>query len=133
MSSILTLQDGVRASGPPKLDLLRMTACQLQGMMQNKELTCVELVKQTLSQIESHNEAGAGLRAMISVAPKSLLLERAADLDDERRKGNSRGPLHGIPVIVKVSIRIRSCAVNQTDIAARTLSTPTIEPACERR
>ncbi len=72
--------------------------------MQRNELTSVELVKQKLSQIESHNEAGAGLRAMISIAPQDLLLKTAEKLDQERKEGNSRGPLHGIPIIVKVFI-----------------------------
>jgi Asp-tRNA(Asn)/Glu-tRNA(Gln) amidotransferase A subunit family amidase len=84
------------------LDLLRLTGVQLQTLLERRELTSVDLVAQTLQQIDRHNEKGLGLRAMISVAPRQLLLDRAAMLDKEREDGNRRGPLHGLPIIVKV-------------------------------
>lgn len=85
------------------LDLLRLTASDLQNLMQDNQLSSVNLVQQVLEQIEKHNEAGAGVRAMISVAPKDVLISRASTLDEERSSGRLRGPLHGIPIIVKVS------------------------------
>lgn len=41
---------------------------------------------------------------MISVAPKHELLRIARKLDEERARGKRRGPLHGIPVVLKDNI-----------------------------
>ncbi|KAK5992138.1 putative amidase [Cladobotryum mycophilum] len=57
--------------------------------------------KAYLSQIKRHNDY---LRAVINTAPESLLLERAHMLDEERKQGNIRGPLHGIPILIKNNI-----------------------------
>jgi len=89
-------------AGSSSLDLLRLTATELQELLQKNELTSVDLVKQVLGQIESHNEKGLGLKAMLSMAPTRLLLDTASKLDAERAEGHTRGPLHGIPIIVKV-------------------------------
>lgn len=86
----------------PKVDLLRATATDLQQLMHDGKLTSVGLVNQILDQIEAHNEAGLEIRAMLAVAPRELLIERANSLDEERAGGSTRGPLHGIPIIVKV-------------------------------
>lgn len=84
-------------------DLVRLTASQLQDRLQGG-LTTVELVKSTLAQIDRHNKQGQGLalRAVISVAPEDVVLARAAQLDAERAQGKVRGPLHGIPILLKV-------------------------------
>lgn len=85
------------------LDIVRMTATELQTLLKNGELTSVDLVKESLAQINRHNERGLKLKAVISVVPENLVLDRAAKLDAERTDGKLRGPLHGIPVLVKVS------------------------------
>jgi len=84
------------------VDLLRLTAVQLQDLLSNGKITTVELIKQTLDQIEKHNRNGLNLRAIISVVPRELALQKATQLDLERERGHIRGPFHGIPVIVKV-------------------------------
>ncbi|KAL6701537.1 amidase signature domain-containing protein [Trichoderma pleuroticola] len=62
------------------------------------------LIKQVLNQVDKHNRNGLNLRALISVAPRQQLLERAQFLDQERAAGKARSPLHGIPFIVKDAI-----------------------------
>jgi len=52
-----------------------------------------------LSRIEEVNLKGPALHAIIETNPKAL--SQAADLDDERKVKGSRGPLHGIPLLVK--------------------------------
>lgn len=44
------------------------------------------------------------MRALISVAPKHEVLKIARKLDDERARGKVRGPLHGIPIVLKDNI-----------------------------
>jgi amidase len=88
---------------PENLDLLRLTATELQRLLQQKKLSSVELVTQTLARIKKDDKAGLHLNKMISIAPRETLLEAAARLDAERAEGKLRGPLHGITVIIKVS------------------------------
>lgn len=84
------------------LNLLTVTATEIQQLYSNSALNAVSLVESILALIEKHNEAGLRLRALISVAPHADVLERARRLDEEFAQGKSRGPLHGIPLIVKV-------------------------------
>ncbi|KAI0153300.1 amidase signature domain-containing protein [Xylariaceae sp. FL1272] len=74
------------------------TGTEAQQLLQSHELTSVQLVEQCLAQIEQHE---AHLNALISVAPRHLLISAAEALDMERVEGRVRGPLHGIPIILK--------------------------------
>jgi amidase len=76
---------------------------ELQALLKSGELTSVGFVKELLVQINRRNERGLKLKALISVAPENLVLDRAAKLDAEHADGKLRGPLHGGPVLVKVS------------------------------
>ena len=84
------------------LDLLTLDAEALQLLLTENQLTSVDLVQQILLQIERENGAGMQLNAIITLMPKELLIKTAAKLDQERADGRVRGPLHGIPIIVKV-------------------------------
>ncbi len=87
-----------------KLDPVTATAVQLQQLLESGNLTSVEIVETYLEQIEKHNTNGLKLRALISVAPKKSVFAIAKRLDDERANGKVRGPLHGLPIIVKDAI-----------------------------
>lgn len=85
--------------------LLTSTAVDLQSQLSRGEITSELLVLSYLDQIEKHNRKGLKLHALTSVADKDVLLARARHLDQERREGKvSRGPLHGIPIIIKVRV-----------------------------
>ncbi|KAL6907245.1 amidase signature domain-containing protein [Trichoderma evansii] len=84
------------------IDVLTATAEGLQQLLTSStDVTSKDLVKIYLSQIKRHNDY---LKAVISTAPESLLLERAGMLDEERKNGKLRGPLHGIPILIKDNI-----------------------------
>jgi amidase len=85
-------------------DPLVVSAYELSQMLNAQVITSVEIVEAYLHQIEQHNRRGRQLRALISVAPKHELLGIAERLDDERARGKIRGPLHGIPVVLKDNI-----------------------------
>jgi amidase len=64
--------------------------------------TSVELTSMYLARIEATNARGPNLRAVLETNPKAL--EIAAALDAERKAGKVRGPLHGVPVLIKDNI-----------------------------
>lgn len=72
---------------------------QLQALMASGQLTSREL---TLAYLQRIGYLNPLLAAVIETNPKALAI--AAERDNERRKGYLRGPLHGIPVIVKDNI-----------------------------
>ncbi|OZJ06179.1 hypothetical protein BZG36_01023 [Bifiguratus adelaidae] len=85
-----------------KLDLLTATVKDLQGLLADGSVTSVELVKAYFDAIEKNNRKGFELRAVIETAPTALKL--AEELDKERKEGKSRGPYHGIPILIKDNI-----------------------------
>lgn len=75
---------------------------QLQAAMATGDLTSRDLVAFYLARIEALNLQGPALRAVLETNPAAL--EIAAGLDRERTAGTLRGPLHGIPVLLKDNI-----------------------------
>jgi amidase len=88
----------------PEFDPLVISAFELSELMNAQAISSVEIVELYLHQIEQHNRRGRQLRALISIAPKHELLKIAKKLDDERLRGKIRGPLHGIPIVLKDNI-----------------------------
>ncbi|KAJ5132381.1 hypothetical protein N7448_006539 [Penicillium atrosanguineum] len=83
------------------VDVLTIDAQGLQKLLENGEVTSFGLIDQYLAQIEKHD---GRLHAMIQITPKDLLKAAARSLDQERAAGKVRGPLHGIPIIIKDNI-----------------------------
>ena len=86
----------------PPTNLNEATVVQLQAMMASGELSSVELTKYYLARIHALDENGPALNAVIELNPDALALAKTAD--KERKKGLVRGPLHGIPVLLKDNI-----------------------------
>ncbi len=74
----------------------------LQNLLERGGLTAEALVRLYLDRIETVDDAGPTLNAIIEVNPDAI--EIARDLDQERITEGARGPLHGIPVILKANI-----------------------------
>src|ERR1700737_1716419 len=74
----------------------------MQALMAQKKLRSVDLVDYYLSRIRSLDQSGPTVNSVIEVNPDAR--EIAAKLDDERRSRGARGPLHGIPVLLKEKI-----------------------------
>jgi amidase len=78
---------------------LTTTAFELQELFSRGKLSSRDAVTAYLEQVEIHN---TWLKAVIATTPKDHLQQRAKLLDDERQQGKVRGPLHGIPILIKV-------------------------------
>lgn len=75
------------------------TIPELQAAMASGQVTSADLVTASLARIEAYDQQGPALNAMIHLDPDAL--ERASEMDRERAAGQVRGPLHGIPVVIK--------------------------------
>ncbi len=82
-----------------RFDAFEKTIPELQDAMERGDVTAVELVRQYVARIEAFDRRGPKLNAMIYLNPRAL--DDAAALDRERREQGPRGPLHGIPLILK--------------------------------
>lgn len=80
-------------------ELRETTVAELQQKMESGELTAETVCQSYLERIEMLNPV---LRAVIEVNPDAI--EIARKLDEERKKGNVRGSLHGIPIMIKDNI-----------------------------
>lgn len=82
------------------IDPLTVSASELQDKLAGKQVTSRQLVKLYLDQIAKYDGT---FKAIIATAPRDLLDETASKLDAERDQGRVRGPLHGIPIVLKVN------------------------------
>src|SRR5262245_29965115 len=80
-------------------DVMEKTIPELQDAMAAGMVTSRELVEIYLARIAAYDKQGPALNTMVSLNPEALAVATA--LDAERRAGRVRGPLHGIPVVVK--------------------------------
>ena len=78
------------------------TAADLAADMAAGRVSSEELVRIYLERIETIDRSGPTLRSVLAVNPRAL--DDAKALDAERARGAVRGPLHGIPVLVKDNI-----------------------------
>jgi amidase len=85
---------------PSELDEITIT--ELQDGLQSGKFTARALAEKYLARIEALDRQGPALRSIIEVNPDALTLAEA--LDKERKEKGSRGPLHGIPVLIKDNI-----------------------------
>ena len=78
------------------------TVAGWQEAMAHGEITSVSLVEYYLARIEQIDRSGPALNSVLELNPDALAI--AAALDAERTDRGSRGPLHGIPIMIKGNI-----------------------------
>jgi amidase len=83
-------------------ELNEATIAELQAAMAAGELSAVELVEFYFDRIDSLDSHGPRVNSILELNPEAREIARA--LDDERRHSGARGPLHGIPVLLKDNI-----------------------------
>ena len=88
---------------PPTAELARATATEIAAELADGRTTSVALVTALLERIRVIDGPGdIELNAVLALAPDAL--DTAARLDAERAAGQVRGPLHGVPVLIKDNI-----------------------------
>ncbi len=107
--SALSLAPGCRSAveeAPPPpaaadtdFELHEITAARLREGLESGRWTARSLAETYLKRIEALNQQGPELRAVIETNPDALRI--AEELDRERSEGKVRGPLHGLPVLLK--------------------------------
>ena len=86
----------------PVLDLSEFDITRLQQEMGSGALSSRQITQWSLNRIAAIDDAGPMLNAVIATNPDALAI--ADERDAERRAGRVRGPLHGIPVLLKDNI-----------------------------
>jgi len=90
----------VSAVKPSRFD--EATITDLQSQMKSGELSAHELTAGYISLIDEIDKSGPRLNSVIEVNPDALAIAEA--LDKERKEKGPRGPMHGIPVLIKDNI-----------------------------
>ncbi|HJS80727.1 MAG TPA: amidase family protein, partial [Vitreimonas sp.] len=86
----------------PAYDVEEKSITQLQADMASGAVTSEQLVQAYLDRIERIDRSGPTLNSVLALNPNAL--EQARALDAERAAGRVRGPLHGIPILLKDNI-----------------------------
>jgi amidase len=95
-------QGGAALAAPAPASILDAGVLEQQAQMRAGKLTAHALASQYLARIAAIDKAGPRLHAVIELNPDALKI--ALELDRERAAGKLRGPLHGIPVLLKDNI-----------------------------
>ncbi|ONI87959.1 amidase [Actinosynnema sp. ALI-1.44] len=97
-----------------------MDVTGLRGLVKSGRVTSVQLVKAYQARIDAYERAYAdqpGINAVIRRNPSAIA--DAARLDTERRRGHLRGPLHGIPILLKDNYDTRDMPTSNGSLALR--------------
>lgn len=83
-------------------ELEEITLGELQNGMREGRFSAHSVAEAYLQRIDALDKHGPAINSIIELNPDALRI--ATDVDEERRRGHVRGPLHGIPVLIKDNI-----------------------------
>jgi amidase len=89
-------------SAPKHFEFEGATISDLQARMKSGELSAHALAQAYLARIDEIDKHGPTLKSVIELNPDALAIAEA--LDKERKANGARGPMHGIPVLIKDNI-----------------------------
>ncbi len=119
---------------PPKVapfELDEITVAELQEGMRSGKFTSRGLANRYLARIAEIDKAGPSLNAVIELNPEVLAI--ADQLDAERKSKGPRGPLHGIPILIKDNIGTADRMRTSAGSLALAGFTPSRDSAVARR
>jgi len=85
-----------------KINMERISIRELQSAMEKGEITSYEITCYYLNRIAKYDSVEGGLNSVLEVNPDALAIARKADL--MRQKGEVKGALHGVPVLLKDNV-----------------------------
>ncbi len=91
-----------QSAKPDPFELEEATILDLQKRMVSGQESAPSLAEKYTARIEALDRRGPALASVLEINPDAI--EIAAKLDEERKAGRVRGPLHGIPILVKDNI-----------------------------
>ena len=91
-----------KAKAPATFDVVEASVAELQDAITSGRITAKQLTSLYLARIKAVDQAGPRLNSVIEVNPDALAI--AEELDRERKTKGPRGPLHGVPILIKDNI-----------------------------
>jgi amidase len=101
-ASLLAAASNNPAAPAKDFELEELSISDLQAGMRSGKYTARQLVKKYLDRIDDIDKDGPKLNSVIEVNPDAMAIAEA--LDRERKDKGTRGPLHGIPILIKDNI-----------------------------
>ncbi|MHC8318217.1 amidase family protein [Pseudomonas sp. LB3P31] len=99
---LLAIAGTAHADSVPQSGLEYLSVDELGNRMQHGQLDAVTLVQYLQQRIDALDKNGPAINSIIELNPDALAI--AQSLDQERKEGRIRSPLHGIPVLLKDNI-----------------------------
>ncbi|MEI9810514.1 MAG: amidase family protein [Bacteroidota bacterium] len=97
-----TEQPVIIGDAVPDFELNETSISELQEKMTAGNYSSEQITKLYLDRIEAIDKKGPLLNSVIEINPDALTIAKA--IDEERKAGKTRGPMHGIPVLIKDNI-----------------------------
>lgn len=97
-----TTSENLEENFKDDFELNEVTIDELQQKMKDGKLTSKAITKMYLKRIEEIDKNGPAINSVIEVNPDAMKI--AEEMDKERKAGKLRGPMHGIPVLIKDNI-----------------------------
>jgi amidase len=102
LRSLTAAEAPAPSTAPAAFELDELTFADLQAGLASGRWTARSLAEAYLRRIEDLDRQGPALRAVLETNPEALAI--AGALDAERKAKGPRGPLHGLPILVKDNI-----------------------------
>lgn len=96
---ILLLCTSSAINAQTQFDVFEASIPEIRSALEQGRLSSVQLVQQYLDRIQAYDRQGPRLNSIVRLNADALDIARA--LDEERQRTGSRGPLHGVPIVVK--------------------------------
>ena len=116
--SVARAQQRAKPAATASIEVTEASVSDLQRAMTDGRLTAAQLVDAYLARIAAYDHAGPAINAMVRL--NSRAHADAVALDAERKAGHVRGPLHGIPIILKDNYDTKDLVTSAGSLALAT-------------
>ncbi|MGI8896912.1 MAG: amidase [Pyrinomonadaceae bacterium] len=116
---------------PETFEFDELTIAELQEGMKSGKLSARTMTRKYLERIEDIDKRGPAINSVIEINPDAMAI--AETLDRERKEKGTRGPLHGIPILIKDNIDTADRMMTTAGSLALFASTPSQDAFVARR